>query len=131
MNQANNMSYYQNNLNQNNLNHDNVINNNLGIYCVHCNFTINRNANSNTPILCNRCYVAYCQFYDSYSNALNLNQNMANFNDCLENHFNQNHGGVVLIQGANLNCSRNHHYNLNDIINALRATQNHMNFRNM
>jgi hypothetical protein len=123
----------QDNLNQNNLNNVNIQNRNNSprIFCSHCNLIISFNTNSNISILCNRCYIAYLHFYEVYSNAQNLNQNMVNHNDCLHNHFDQNHGGVITIQGSNINCSLNHHYNLNDIINALRATQNHMNFRNM
>jgi hypothetical protein len=120
--------------NMNHMNHMNQINQNDNlhrVYCSRCNFVINHNANIDTPILCNRCYMAYCDYHSGYENAHNLDQNMAHHADCLENHFDQKHGGDVAIQGNVFVCSRNHNYDINTVINSIRATQEYMNFRNM
>lgn len=114
-----------------NANDINQIDNRFRVYCTRCNFTISMNVNGDTPILCNHCYSAYCDFYNDYENAREQDQNMAHHDDCLENHFDNNHGGDVNIQGDVLVCSRHHNYNINNIINSIRATFNYMNFRNM
>ena len=116
---------------------NNILNQSGNNICPRCNLVIS--VNKNTPnsdhIYCNHCYLGMIRFIENYDNThnnINVNQNLTNFTHCPEYYFNNNHTLMATNNGTSIHCySCGRNYNLNDIRNALTATNEYNNFRQM
>ena len=102
-------------------------NNSNSITCMRCNLFMEYSSVS-YQILCNHCYLGMVRFVENYDNTDHDQNN--NITECPERYFNQNHNCVATHNDNYV--SRNSCFNnLNNIRNAVIATQEHMNFRSM